>query len=389
MTNYRGVIAEKKNDELFAINTTGDVTIAKKYLREHKRLKVDEILSARSAVPAVSLRKRASDAVGDGILPAKRKKKDFVPQKDLDRLNAIAFGGEQAVTTLSAKKSDDIVEADPWADDTPKEKNPKLSFIEEVVAVKPVKEPPTLKTQPVSLSATGRPLPAIKKPDPGISYNPDNESWSTLLDKEGERVVEEEKKRLAELAEERRIAALAETVDDNMVREDEDYDSSSSEDEEIEKPIKKKIPERKTQAERNRQKRAREAERKLAEEKRKKQLRRELELVKKYQKEIEEREQKKKELALAKQSEPISEEELHRLRRKKFGKVPLPAPPIEVQLPEELAESLRTLKPANNLLKDRYRSLRERGVVETRQYIPNAKTKKLKATEKWSFKDFK
>ena len=38
--------------------------------------------------------------------------------------------------------------------------------------------------------------------------------------------------------------------------------------------------------------------------------------------------------------------------------------PLEVQLEEELADSLRTVKPEGNLLADRFRSLQERVVIE-------------------------
>jgi len=60
-----------------------------------------------------------------------------------------------------------------------------------------------------------------------------------------------------------------------------------------------------------------------------------------------------------------------------------------VQLPDELADSLRTLKPEGNLLSDRFRSLRERGIVEGRTPIIYAKKAKRSSTEKWSYKDFK
>ena len=58
-------------------------------------------------------------------------------------------------------------------------------------------------------------------------------------------------------------------------------------------------------------------------------------------------------------------------------------------LPSELQESLRLLKPEGNLLKDRFRSLLVRGKVETRKPITQAKKARRKATEKWSYKDWK
>lgn len=66
----------------------------------------------------------------------------------------------------------------------------------------------------------------------------------------------------------------------------------------------------------------------------------------------------------------------------------LPRAPLELQLPDELAESLRQLKPEGNLVRDRFRSLRERGIVEVRPHVSHHKQRKVKTTERWSYKDF-
>jgi nucleolar protein 53 len=65
----------------------------------------------------------------------------------------------------------------------------------------------------------------------------------------------------------------------------------------------------------------------------------------------------------------------------------LPTAPLEVQLSDELAESLRLLKPEGNLFRDRYRSLVERGVVEPR-FVPAKKSKRYgtKYVEKYDYK---
>ena len=61
-----GIIAEKTSNELFALDTTGSKDIQIEYNRRHKPLKVDEILAQRSAIPAVSSRKRL--ITKDGII---------------------------------------------------------------------------------------------------------------------------------------------------------------------------------------------------------------------------------------------------------------------------------------------------------------------------------
>ena len=84
------MIAEKPSDELFAVDTAGDTAIQKKVQSRHKPLKVDQILAARSAVPAVSSRKRFSDLDDEG-----KRKKQRISGREYDRLRAIAYGGEQ------------------------------------------------------------------------------------------------------------------------------------------------------------------------------------------------------------------------------------------------------------------------------------------------------
>ena len=65
----------------------------------------------------------------------------------------------------------------------------------------------------------------------------------------------------------------------------------------------------------------------------------------------------------------------------------LPNAPLEVQLSDELAESLRLLKPEGNLFRDRYRSLVERGVVEPRfQAAKKGRRYATKYVEKYDYK---
>ena len=76
------------------------------------------------------------------------------------------------------------------------------------------------------------------------------------------------------------------------------------------------------------------------------------------------------------------------LRRRKLGKVPIPEKPLELVLPDELQESLRRLKPEGNLMNDRFRNLLVNGKIESRKPVLQARKKRVKMTEKWSYKDF-
>ena len=151
-----------------------------------------------------------------------------------------------------------------------------------------------------------------------------------------------------------------------------------------------KRPERKTQAQRNKIKRRKEAERQAkmaADIKRKNE---QAAQIKKIAKALAEKEKAGSLAVVETQSDESSEDEGDdlELRRRKLGKIALPEKDLELVLPDELQDSLRLLKPEGNLLKDRYRNLLVRGKVESRRPISFAKRAKRKATEKWTHKDF-
>jgi nucleolar protein 53 len=397
LTCTRGVIAEKDSDELFTIDTQGDEEIAKKLPKKFKELKCDEIIAQRSAIPAVSLRKRPGDSkTTDGLLPVKRQRGTYVTHKELVRIKKVADGHhEQTVEIVDA-------EYDPWADS--EEKKKPVPVPEEQLQFLPqpekAKKPKTLEQQPISLAANGKPIPAVPKPKGGYSYNPTFTDYQERLIQESEKAIEAERKRIAELEAERerleaaaRSAAEAEAAEARAElsewEDDSAWEGFESAGEEL--SVKAKRPRRKTPAERNRAKRRKEEERKAKHEAAMKRKQQQAERIKQIALEVAERERA---LELAKQamSDPSDEEvddDNVELRRKQLGKFKLPEKDLELVLPDELQDSLRLLKPEGNLLKDRYRSMLLRGKLEARRKIPFKKQAKTKVTEKWTYKDFR
>jgi nucleolar protein 53 len=214
--DHRGIIAEKDSVELFTLDTAGDVSIPQKYLKGSKPLRADEIIAQRSSVPAVPMRKRPGDSkTTDGILPAKRQRTSYVSHKELTRLRNIADGrhGDALVEVTEANY-------DPWdmqKDIEEETQDPRFSFLEKS---KKKVAPDTLKHKPISLAASGKDIPAIKKPDGGYSYNPMYTDYEERLMTEGEKEVVAEEKRLAAAEAERtkleaaaKSAAEAEAAD--------------------------------------------------------------------------------------------------------------------------------------------------------------------------------
>lgn len=265
----------------------------------------------------MSARKR----LGDFDTPKKKKAK--VSHKEYDKLRAIAYGGDQVQKDIV--QMGDAADHDPWAVQEVT-KDPRYSFLEEKKAKK---EPATLKHAPISLAKDGKVIPAVKKPEAGKSYNPTLTDWANLIEREGEKEVEAEKKRLQEAKEEaerieRALAAAAEPEanSENESAWESEWEGFSDVDEDA---LKKKRPERKTPAQRNKIKRRKEAERKAKHEAKMKEKEKQAQRIKELAKSVEEKEKARaaaQEVALITNDDSSSDEGVEELRRKRLGKAP-------------------------------------------------------------------
>ncbi|KAL9601053.1 MAG: hypothetical protein Q9219_002762 [cf. Caloplaca sp. 3 TL-2023] len=391
-----GIIAGKPSDTLFTVDTTGSDTIRKSH-KSSKPLKADEILAARSAVPAISTHKRLG--ITDDIIEpsSKRRKGNGVNPREYDRLKALAYGGESV--RKDVVQVDDAPNHDPWesAPADPTKQDHQLSYLEKP---KPVKAPSTLTKPPTSLLANNTSLSAVPKPNPGISYNPAFQDWDALLLSAGAAEVAAERKRLAEAAAEEEkqkliAAARSEKENDAYKTEDESAWEGFESDYEVAEWLKQKRPQRKTPAERNKVRRRKEAERQAKWDTQMKKREKQAKQVESIIKEVD-RETKAKVSAMStmtmKENGEGNEQgntDDYLLRRRKFGKHSLPTPPLELALPDELRDSLRLLRPEGNALGDRFRNIMLRGKIETRRPITQPKKKRRAMTKKWTYKDFR
>lgn len=236
-------------------------------------------------------------------------------------------------------------------------------------------------------------MPAISKPSGGFSYNPLVTEYTMRLEAIGNREVEAEKARFA-IAEAERVQkeALAKSVVEAEKsesrasflewEEDSTWEGCESDVETFKLSLKR--PQRKTQVQRNRIKRRKEAERKAKLALTIKRKNSQVAQLKELVRELDNRVKNNKNHVV----DYSSTDEDFELRRRRLGKVRLPEKNIELVLPDELQDSLRLLKPEGNLLRDRYRNMLMRGKLESRRPISFAKKAKRKATEKWTHKDF-
>lgn len=395
------LLTDAEASSLFQADTAGDVDIHKQSRStKHAPLKADQILGARSKVPAVSSHvKSLGDFAESG---QKRKRTDKISYHELDRLRRLAYTSDAQRTHLDAPTS---TAHDPWADVAPPPQDPNATFLD---TTHPIREPSSLRLPPTSLTASGRPIPHVRRPDAGRSYNPVFRDWAALLEKEGAKAVAIEKKRLAlEAADDEReartllAAAEAEKQEEEQGRAGfSDYESEwegfQSEAEGADAAmLRAKRPTRKTPAERNKIEKRKKAEALL-----------------RHQEKARKRDAQEKQLgAIVRAAKAenrsqalqdwdgfaseLSDDERDREegampRRPRFGKrfVP-PEAPLELVLPDELRDSLRLLRPEGNLLKERYRNAIVQGRVEARRPVAARAARNKKATEKWTYKDWK
>ena len=394
-----GPIAEKPSEELFTVDIVGSEEIKRKH-KLQKPLTADKILAQRSAVRAVDSRKRPVSAVSrtTDVIPepaSKRQKQDWVSKKEVARIKDSLQGGSQLTT--ARLEEDESPAFDIWSEGAMVTAVPSngamvkqvpAELAEYVAPVRPKVAPGTLKQAPTPMTASGRPVKAVKDPKAGSSYNPTFEDWDAALTREGEKEIEAEKKRraaaVAEAEKEARIAAASN--DDVNYQTDPESAWEGFETDREDSSLKLKRPARKTQAQRNKLKRRKAAERQAKHEQRmanrKKQAKQIDEALKSGNVAVAE-----KLIDEAEQNSSDSDDDVA-LRRRRLGNTTVLEKSLEVVLPDELQESLRRLKPEGNLLNDRFRNLLVNGKLESRKPVLQPKKAKRFVTEKWSYKDF-
>ncbi|KAL9059457.1 MAG: hypothetical protein Q9162_001155 [Coniocarpon cinnabarinum] len=391
------LIKDLAENQLFQTDTAGSQAVRQRAEKRHGKLKADEIIEARSKIPAVEARKVADSKTTDGVL--KRKRDSAVSAKDRARLWRLANSGGNVRSAL--QDVPDSASFDPWAAPESAPAEPHRSFLDDPPSLR---EPKTLREKPISMTASGRNVPSVPKPNAGRSYNPNFDAWLTLKEHEEAKALSSEQTRLRQEAEEReraeRAAIAAADADraeqDRAVMSEYESDWEGFQSEPDEAMLTAKRPERKTPAERNKVKRRKAAEAWARHERKAKEQERQERQLQELTKAAEnERRHKLRDQTFEGFSSdedldgPEGQEHVELAKRPAFGnKFRVPDQDLELVMPDELQDSLRRLKPEGNLLKDRYRTMILQGRTEGRTPIPMQEKPRRKATEKWSYKDW-
>ncbi|CAB4430602.1 unnamed protein product [Rhizophagus irregularis] len=390
-----GRIRDLPDEKIFTIDTLGDVEVRKKINKKFAKLKIDQIIENNSKIPAIfSKPKKQNDHKKHYISKYNKFKseesekeeskesKELVKKKNCDHVKLTT---ENSVPTKVLLKTG---EYDVWNEEESDEplRDDDNDFLPPMKKRK-IKPPPTMNVKPFDT------IPAVHFPHPGASYNPKFEDHQSLLKiAHEEEVVKLQKKEKLQS----QLPVLSEMPTSVMNPEDmvvKDIDEEKSSEDEVEENERNEVIEKqvnnqhkKTRTERNKEKRKFARLKEDQGRKAKKEFRRELEklpeIIQSFNQEFTEREKQQAEKAKA-------AEEKANLPLKKIGKYSVKKLPIDVQLQEELSESLRTLKPEGNLFRDRMVSLEERNIIEPRVKVKKRKRKfKLREFEKSSYKNF-
>ncbi|KZT26047.1 tumor suppressor protein Gltscr2 [Neolentinus lepideus HHB14362 ss-1] len=385
-------LQKKKDEDLFLVDVRGDEQVRKTLPKYSKAaLTSTKILSQRTAVPAVFSRV-SSSASGKRKLTQEEKERllrmgkrarrgplnSYIDETETGNGSALLEVGE------AAKKSGGY---DIWSSGKESETEAEVKDGLEHVQKKQVKS-----AKPHPLRSVIQ-IPAISEPHVGSSYNPPAQAYQELLlsatQIEEKRTKEAEKLKVwqekVDLAKKFASQEQQEGVPSGMsVGDGEAVEEEHSE----EGIVTKKSSQRKTKKERKKAERLRKEKQALAEKAARKRLLTSVTSVKSLRSLVN-KSLSASERARAERELAIQDKLRKGLVGQKVGKYKVQECEVDVQLGEDLSESLRGLKPEGNLFRDRFLSLQHRALIEPRQpVLPRRRKTKIKEYEKHAWKRF-
>lgn len=390
-----GAPAHKRKDaELFVEDRSGQETQLARQARGKRKLKSQEILAQRSAVPAIPHRQRSTFQL-DTKTRGGKAAASGLSEKVKRRLRILAsrpHEGEQGLSEMGSagKIQSDAVLAekhDLWGAEAPQPANDWVA----PAMVTGIHKPRSMQHEP---HAPAKVAPAVTKPHPGTSYNPDFDSHEALIQKafdkaKTQEMTEEEVKRLTEKFKD---VSRPKNMDSymGMVIDQPDESAADAEDDENDDndlPLAPKLPGRKTSAQRRREARAKEQQRQAMQRRKERQLRAMMSELPTHLKKMKKVQQTRAEMIQQRRERKRQRLEEEGIAGFKVGKHKVPEQRMDVQTGEELSESLRQLKPEGNLFWDRFQSLQARGLAEARKpVLPTRRRLKTKTYDRHSFK---
>ncbi|CDQ70413.1 unnamed protein product [Oncorhynchus mykiss] len=397
-TSFGGLISEKPDDSLFFVDIGEQKKSVRPEVQERKKgkksksrpLRIDLILQHDSFVPppkdvlayqqpnAKKLRRIAENAeklAAMGVLPRRQKRL-------LNRRPAT----KTSKAKTAANNFPDRPYYDLWGGEAKETADP---YYLEQTGKRRVKRPEKLNAKPSI-------LPAVEVIAPGGSYNPDFFSHQALLLDAHEVEVKRERAELRierQLAVKREDTATEETVFQELVEGlvEEEEEEEQEEDVSIRGGLQQ---EKKTEKERKRERadkiKACKTTKPFSPNSQQKQAARvftdkkqQLFQLRSIQATLKRREQRTRERVAQRKANQEAEKSMPR----RLGRLKFQAQDLEIQLSDEIPGSLRTLRPEGSVLKDRFKSMQKRNMIEPRERAKFKRRLKVKYVEKRAFRE--
>ncbi|KAG6926278.1 glioma tumor suppressor candidate region protein 2 [Chelydra serpentina] len=390
-----GLVAEKPDESLFFLDTGSEEKEPKLNRGKEKPLRIDLILQPDSKVPA------PKDILAHQVPNGKKRKRKQQLREKLAERGLVPR--EQHL--LQARRQRAAAEAahgqgagaepaggfyDIWSDTNPLDRplaGQDAWFLEQTKKQR-VRRPARLEKK---LSE----LPAVDVIPPGGSYNPTFQAHQALLLQAHEVELRRQK---AEEKLERQLCfptAAEAPTQETAFREqcegllEESADEGSDEETPHEPPAPGAPPllaplrEKKTEQQRRREKEAKCLEARRLGEKAARCRRQELFQLRSIRLQVKRREAE----LLRRRRARLAKRRAEATKPRRLGRLKYEDPDLEVQLSTELAESLRTLKPEGSVLRDRFKSLQKRNLIEPRERAKFKRKYRLKYVEKRAFRE--
>ncbi|XP_017579007.1 ribosome biogenesis protein NOP53 [Pygocentrus nattereri] len=387
-----GLIADKPDDSLFFVDTGNQKSVPEpggvgKKGRNSKPLRIDLILQpdSRIAPPKDVLAHQRPNAKKERRIAQKAEKlaaMGVLPrrQKLLRRPPAAPSVKEKPVTSKDPERNF----YDLWSAGGPETAD--LYYLEQTKK-KLVKRPEKLNEKPSV-------LPAVEVIAPGGSYNPDFFSHQALLleahEVEVQKLKAEERLQRKLAINKADVATEMSTFKEQIEGLVEEEEEPNPEAEQVADAVDESVGsaaqrEKKTEKQRKKEKAERMKELQKKAERKMIDSRQQLFKLRSISADVKEMAQRTRRRRVQRKARQEAQKSLPR----RLGKLKFQAPDLDIQLSDEIPGSLRTLKPEGSILKDRFKSLQKRNLIEPRERAKFKRKHKLKYVEKRAFREIK
>ncbi|XP_061683748.1 ribosome biogenesis protein NOP53 isoform X2 [Syngnathoides biaculeatus] len=390
-----GLLTEKPDDSLFFLDVgqqqkadhkASAQTVSKKRKGKSQRpLRVDLILQNDSLVPPVKdvlayQQPNAKKLRYSAKRVEQQAAKGKVPRQQRKLLNRQSSNVRERKAVTEANNNPKRDYYDLWGQECKSSADP---WYLQQTGKKLVKRPEKLNEKPSV-------LPSVEVIAPGGSYNPDFFSHQALLQEAHDVEVKKhkaEEKIDRQLAIKKEDRATEETIFqeqvEGLVEENEDEVPRIEEEEDCGVGGAIALAEKKTERQRKKEKAEKIKDQQRLAERHQTKRRQQLFQLRSIKAAIKQQEKR----ACARQKQRKAKMEAQKAQPRRLGKLKFKAEDLEIKLSDELTSSLRQLKPEGSILKDRFKSLQKRNLIEPRERAKFKRKYKLKYVEKRAFRE--